>query len=176
MFKKLALSSALAALSLSAASAATYSDTVFFGLDGVLLSGLNSSTTETFDITDSGFKPLKEEIVSLSGEITFLDVFGGESFSVVFGPGLATYNFGSLPFGFTTLSGAVDSADVLADLSADGRLDLTVERTSGSFAVLSASITAESQAVPEGGSSMLMLGLGLCGVAAAGRRLKARGN
>jgi hypothetical protein len=159
------------------ASAVTYTDNVNFGLDGILfnLGGFNNlSTSETFDITDDGYNPANEEIISFSVTLSLADLLGGnESFAITLGP--RTFGgLGPVPsFSFSTDSTDPLNAGVLADLSAEGKLDISVALTSGfltGFQVVSADLTAESRAVPEGGSSIALLGLGMCGMAGLKRR------
>lgn len=174
--KKL-LSIAVGALMLgSAVNAAVYTD---FDNINRLVNG-NNPYYGTFNIVTgdggaldhAGFNNATETVVSGLLEFTLWDdsLFdGSETFSI---------NLDSSLFinGGAAFAIVVDSlsADLVASLNADGILNYTVTATRGDFRLVNAGLTAvtvpiRSNSVPDGGTSAVLLGLGLCGLAAVRR-------
>jgi hypothetical protein len=144
----------------------------------VWLNGLHPSYTGTFTL--DGYNPAVEKITAANVEFLFKDPLGGsESLKVLMGG----YSYTHSSFmGSLTLGGGV-GFNGLADLSADGILSYTVSITSGGFSefwLTNASITATGAplaittaslvAVPDSGSSIALVVLGLAGIFGAKRK------
>lgn len=120
-----------------------------------------------------GFDPLLETAVDGFVAFFFRDPNGGdETTTVAVTPNLNLASNGS---GYSTflVLGAGMTADVLLDINADGMVNYTINATSGEFVVDAAyaQIRVEQRRVPEGGSALALLGLGLIGVDRLRQRL-----
>ncbi len=138
---------------------ATNSDDVYFGSFGGV-----DTYTDSFNLTNDGYKPGTEQVYSATAEFVFWDLFGGsESLSVALGnsPFEQTGSFSNL----ITLSDSVVGS-ALFDLSADGIVSYTITRNSGEFYLRNATLTAVagSNSVPDNGVTIVLLGMSLIGV------------
>jgi hypothetical protein len=138
-------------------------------LDANFLGGLNPlynpSYTGQFDLTGYGFNPNTQDINSAVATFTLWDtpVLGGSEGYRITVDGITTASGGSFS-GFITLGGAV-TGTLLGNLNDDGILDYTVTATSGVFWLLDANLTAEAtNSVPDGGTTLGLLGLGFLGI------------
>lgn len=146
--------------------AGTYSDD---NPANVWLNALHPSYTGTFDIASDGYDSTAETVLSAYAEFLFFDLVLNESLTVTVG-GENFASHGSF-FMFLTIGDDV-LGSALLDLDADGILSYTITRASGEFWLKHASLTAitgprTSQPVPEAGTSVVLLGLGLLGVGLA---------
>lgn len=72
--------------------------------------------------------------------------------------------------------GALSGEFIANYLETDGTITYTVKATRGDFRVIGAGLavtTCPATSVPDGGTSSALLGLGLCALAAVGRRFRA---
>lgn len=120
----------------------------------------------------AGFQPGCETVTC--GEAWFLfvdDQFCDKEEKVKVTLGSDVLKGGGFVWGFSFLGGAI-SGDLLADLNADGILKYTIKATKGDFYVKQAGLIVEAHktCVPDGGTSLALLGLGLIGLAGFGRK------
>jgi hypothetical protein len=166
MKKILLLASIVVGLLAANAGAITYTtytdtnsgDVYFNGLFGV------NSHTDSFNITNHGYDHATEHVYSATAEFRFEDNFGfSESLSVVLG-GSPFEQTGSFSNWITLSDSVVGSA--LFDLSADGIVSYTITRTDGEFYLRNATLTAVagSNSVPDGGTTLALLGMSVIGV------------
>lgn len=128
-----------------------------------------------------GYNPLNETIVKASVVFTFFEDFTGNAFIDGFAKEKFTIELGTnsfkngggyfIPF-IPVLSGGEIDITAQLDLDADGKLSYTVRSTKGDFILGSAGILAEAatRAVPDAGSTLALLGLGMLGLAGIRRR------
>jgi len=151
---------ATAAISALSVSAITYTDSIsYLGQNGgapvvgllMAPAPLGATTVNgLFDITDSGYIPGVQAVVSSTATFTFADLGLDETFNVTL-DGNAFFSQVNLPnFSTTTLptpgnDGVLGAA--LGTLNLTGTLPYTVNRTSGAYSLISAQLTV--QAVPE---------------------------
>lgn len=142
------------------------SDDVYFGSIGGV-----SSFTGSFNILNDGYTPSTEEVYSANAEFQFWDLFGGqESLSIALG-GSQFEQSGSFT-GLITLSDNVVGSALL-DLSSDGIVSYTITRTSGEFTLTNATLVAQagSRSVPDGGTTLALLGMSVAGVLGFQRKI-----
>ena len=178
MKKSLALFSVCAALALSCgnASAAVFTD-VDDWTDATIVLGLNrpqQSFTDNFNIVDDGYTP-GDHITSAFATFTVRDENRNEaedeSFVVELGGEYFTSGGPNIPFSVGVTVGGSLIASLLVDLQTDGILWYTITATGGDFRFKVASLQAT---VPDGGTTVGILGLGMLGVAGF-RRFVSRG-
>jgi hypothetical protein len=172
--KILAIASGVALLCAANANATLYVDNN--GAD-VWLNANNQSYTGQFNLTDYGFNPATEQIVSANACFTLFDLFGRESYDILI-DGTSLFSGGSF-CGLINLRTGI-TGSLLASLNVDGILNYTIQRTSGEFWLTNARLTASTGSngggcpnnrVPDGGTTMALLGLGILGLAAVRRKL-----
>ena len=95
------------------------------------------------DISDSGFVPGVDTITSAAIAIHLMDSTGSESYTFTFGAG-QTFSSVNVPGG---VNGSTDTVPLsvapLLDLATDGKINVKVEATSGSFFFADALLTAQ---------------------------------
>jgi hypothetical protein len=172
------LASSLLVLSGAAGRAATFSDIDTFFKP---LSKLNPTYTDSFNITSRYNRALKSVA---SAKAWFL--VSDNPFSPDWLPESAAVDLADQPFlgpesaTFNLLSGDISGA-ALASLDSTGILTYTIRRTQGDFVALGAKLVVETQTrtvpggsrVPDGGSTLMLLGTALAGPGSM-RRLLAR--
>jgi hypothetical protein len=136
-----------------------------------------TSRTGTFDIVNgdgglldvSGYNPDAESIISATASFTFLDQDGNQNtVSVLLGNNFFLSD--TVTASLVSAGGALEGSALLK-LNADGVITYTVQNSNPSdpFIFLQAFLTAESApksvaAVPDGGNTVGLLGLGLLGL------------
>jgi hypothetical protein len=164
---------ALAIMSSSSTYAADYSD--YVNIETVIHSG-NPSVTGTFNIADDGFNGTSESINWADVQFVVYDNDSNRDV-VTMTVGGDYAGSGSVRNGFNLFGGSL-LGEALLDLSVDGIVAFTIHWLSGdafrvSEAALSVQTTSNAQAVPDGGSTVMMLGLALLGFGTLHRKLKA---
>jgi hypothetical protein len=179
MRSKSLIVSALGALALGGVSvhANSYNDLEVIGVD---LNSDNPTYSGTFDLVNKdnpsdvvGFNPAKETIVSADA---FFDVnpdFFLSDQTVTIGLGSKKNWVNKYDFNIEDFPGGPIVGKLLLDLNKDGTLDYTVNWVSGDgFTLVQAGLGAETNSIPEGGSALMLLGVGLMGLRALGAKLK----
>jgi hypothetical protein len=143
-------------------------------LDADYLGGLNPFYNPSYDgqfnLTGYGFNPTLQQIDHAVVTFTLGDLFGSETYNISIESD-SLFSGGSFT-GLINLGSDI-TGSLLADLNADGILNYTVSTTRGSFWLLNANLTAEASNfqsiptadVPDGGTSVALLGLGLLALA-----------
>jgi hypothetical protein len=176
---------ALAALSTAAfaanATVITYTDitpTTSVSLSATTATGTVKSYTFTHDITDNGFQFDKQTLLSADLTVYLFDNInkGNETFRFNIGAGTfaEVYNDSNVANGASESTYPFTLQASLGDLSADGKLSITLTATDGDFIFTHSKLVAkadDSVKVPEP-ASLALLGLGL-GALALRRRRKA---
>jgi len=175
--KKLLLGLALAGVASANATVLTFSD------KDVIFADLNSGTpsysgTFEIDVYDgdgpdgSGYNPLAPNYSLYSATVGFNFTTGAnQSYDLEFELGDGPEGFSGSALGTTFAVGGAVGAIAFGDLAADGQLGYTVTWLSGpGFTLDTASLVAT--AVPDGGSTVMLLGSTLMGMAALARRKK----
>jgi len=132
------------------------------------------ANNNSFDLTAQGFVPGPQTISLAYASFSFLDSdFVSDLVTISLDNSLLTMGSPS-PFGFSAFGGLV-SGTVLADLNASGKLDYTVTMSGNSSVTLKgASLLADvtgNASVPDGGSTMALLGGALLGLGWARKKL-----
>ena len=149
---------------------------------------LNSSTptydsaanNNSFDLTAHGFTPGSQTVSAAYASFNFLDTdLVSDIARVALNGSLLTIG-ATFPIGFSAFGGSVVGT-VLADLNATGKLDYTVTLQGNSSAtLLGASLTADvtdavtgnpTGTVPDGGSTLTLLGGAILGLGLARKKL-----
>jgi hypothetical protein len=129
------------------------------------------------DITDNGYNPLTQTITSalLTVSLYDKDTKGNETFQFLIGSGgtSQTYSDSNVDNGAAGADYAISLVAALADLQADGKLNVQLSAQTGDFVFtqskLEAQVSTRSAAVPEPGI-LALLGIGVLGVGAALRK------
>jgi hypothetical protein len=183
--KKLLLGLAMAGLAGTSAKATNYSDT------DLIFAVLNSSTpifnaaagtaNNDFNIVLDDADIVPDSVGYVPGtpltnvKVGFTFATAGNTYNVSYTLGSTSSGaLGGLPTGTTFSVGGAVGALAVTDLQLDGILEYTVKWVSGpAFIVTSARLTAETiPPVPDGGSTVMLLGSTLMGMAALARRKK----
>lgn len=143
-----------------------------------VLSATSTDRSGTFDIAVQGYDPSAESIAWAGFAFTFIDRDNQED-TVRISLGHEIVSYEHIECGFNIFGGLL-AGDALLDLSADGIISYQVRWISGDpFRLLNATLLAETCAnapqaaqVPEGGSTLAMLGLALLAVGWAQNKLK----
>jgi hypothetical protein len=164
---------ALAIMSSSSTHAADYYD--YVNIETVIHSG-NPSVGGTFNISDDGFNGTAESINWAEVQFVVYDNDSNRD-TVKLSVGGEYAASGSVRSGFNLFGGLL-FGEALLDLSVDGIVAFTIQWLSGdafrvSDAALTVQTTSNAQAVPDGGSTVMMLGLALLGFGTLHRKLKA---
>lgn len=131
---------------------------------------LNPSYTGSWDLVNEGYDPITEQIDSAIATFTLVDTVGSERWTVT----VDTQSFasgGNIPnatlagLGTFTFANNVQGS-ALVTLDQTGLLSYTVTSTYGNFWLTEASLTAQASerlgyAIPDGGASIAILGLGI---------------
>ena len=148
--------------------------------NGKYLTGENGTTeyteseyTDSFDITNNGYDSKKEKVTFAELWIEAKDDQVSdtwESGSVYLGEDRQLV--GARKVSIDLLKAEV-SGDVLGMLDKDGSLKFTVKREAGDFLVWQAKLVYETSptSVPDGGATLMLLGLGLAGIESLRRRI-----
>lgn len=134
----------------------------------------NETYSGTFNIANKGYNSGVESVTSALAQFWLADDLDwprqSESFTVSLG---SDSQWSSGPV--RLLVGDKLNVTLLADLGADGILNYSVTAATGDFYLLAASLEActerKPQQVPDGGTTLALLGLGLVGVAGLRRRM-----
>jgi hypothetical protein len=145
--------------------------------DTLLIAGISPSYTGTFTL--SPYNPLTQQVNSAFTTFTLFDVILNESYTITLGG--STVHTGNSFIGTINLGPSGVAGSALLTLSDTGALSYTVTANTGSFWLTNAYLEAEvgarspggANGVPDGGSTVLLLGAGLMGLAAV-RRFGAR--
>lgn len=156
------------------AGATPYSDTNTYGILGAQVKQGTPFTGE-FDITGGpfGYSPLTEQLYWANATLLFTDSdFNTESLTI----SLANTPFGtpiSSFFGAIAINGDL-GASALSDLSTDGKVSFTVTALYGNAYLTSATLLASGGSrVPDGGTTLTLLGLAFLGILGAKRKFAA---
>ena len=126
----------------------------------------------SFDLTARGFTPGSQTISLAYASFSFLDTdFISDMVTISFDSSALTIG-STLPYGFSAFGGLVVGT-VFADLNATGKLDYTVTMIGNSDVTLKgASLLAVASApVPDGGSTLALLGCAIFGLGWARKKL-----
>ncbi|HZM86353.1 MAG TPA: VPDSG-CTERM sorting domain-containing protein [Blastocatellia bacterium] len=169
----------LAALSLFAvaqAQAVIYTD---HQVINETLSRYNPAYESEFNIYQYGFRPASEDVISAGVAFLFYDADLREE-RVEINLGQEELQTGIINKGFTVFGGLL-SCDALIDINEDGKISYDVRWVSGdSFRLVSGTLTACATAsapangVPDGGTTVAMLGFAMLVIGGAHRKFKAR--
>lgn len=143
-----------------------------------VLSSANVNRNGTFDIAVQGYNPSAESIAWAGFAFTFIDSDNNED-TVRISLGHEVVAYEHIEYGFNIFGGLL-AGDALLDLSADGLISYQVRWISGDpFRLMSATLLAETTAnapvptrVPDGGTTLAMLGLALLALGWAQKRLR----
>jgi hypothetical protein len=139
------------------------------------LSESNPTHYGSFDILSQGYNPDAEQVTWAAIAFTFLDSDSNED-TVRISLNGDSQGVHLVTYGFSAFGGLL-SGDALFDLNAFGILSYQVRWLSGDpFQLKSATLLAETSAnasVPDGGTTVGMLGLALLGLGFVSRRLTA---
>lgn len=141
---------------------------------------LSSSTRDkwgTFNIAVQGYNPNAESIDWAGFAFTFIDSDNRED-TVRISLGHEAISYEHIEYGFNIFGGLLEG-DALIDLSTDGIISYHVRWISGDpFRLMSATLLAETTAnslpaspVPDGGSTLALLGFALLAIGVARTRL-----
>lgn len=145
----------------------------------VVLSPTRTTQYGTFNIAVQGYNPSAESLVWAGFAFTFLGYDDREE-TVRISLGHEVSSYHHIARGFNLFGGLL-AGDALLDLSADGIISYQVRWVSGDpFRLLTASLLAESASnvstpstsVPDGGTTLCLLGVGLLALGCARKRLK----
>ena len=172
---------AIAVVSTFSASALTFTDSIsYLGQNGglpvvglVMAPAPLGATTVNglFDITDSGYLPGVQGVVSSTATFTFTDALLNETFNITLDGNAFLTQVNLLDLSTSTLPLPPNDSvlgPALLTLSNTGKLAYQINRTSGAFSLISAQLTV--QAVPEASALMPALGILAGGVFLVHRR------
>jgi hypothetical protein len=139
------------------------------------------ANNNSFDLTTHGFTPGSQTVSAAYASFNFLDTDLISDIARVNLNGSLLTIGATFPIGFSAFGGSLVGT-VLADLSATGKLDYTVTLQGNSSAtLLGASLTADvtdaltgnpiGNAVPDGGSTLTLLGCAMLGLGWLRKRL-----
>ena len=163
----------------TSAHAIPYADLDLIGIKLDASTPLNSVYSGEFDIGQWGYNKDSQKVDSASVSFIFSDNVApwkddaSETVNIDLGSSLY---LGPIEINFpTSVNGGV-LGTVLADLQ-DGKLKYTINAKSGDFIVVSAALLVDASprprnSVPDGGATAALLGLGLLGLSAVGRKLR----
>lgn len=162
---------------------------VDFNPIGVKLDDANPSYLGEFNIVDVGYNPATQRVTSATAWFAFaddvlpwdgladpLDLYGNNEVVKV-DLGLVNGYFGPVEVDLATVLGGNVEGSVLLDLSSDGVLSYKINKVAGDFYIGFAKLVAEASprtanAVPDGGTTAVLLGLALLGLSAARRKMR----
>ena len=170
----------MASLAISALStqAIQYSDQDLFLENGqpVKLGSTRTWYEGTFNIAEDGYNPTTHQVSSAVVMFAFGDDNDSAYEEVSVDLGLVEGAFGK-QFNVLTLFGGDLKIGLVQDLSADGILNYKINMESGDFYLGYASLVAQAtvrpqNAVPDGGATAALLGLGLLGLSVIRRKMR----
>ena len=131
----------------------------------------------TFNIAEQGYNPTTESVSWAGFAFTFIDNDNRED-TVRINLGNSVVNYEHIEYGFNIFGGLL-TGNALLDLSSDGIISYRVRWISGDpFKLMTASLTAESVAraaastpIPDGGTTLGLLGIALLALGWARTRL-----
>lgn len=171
--------SAACVVLLMAFGAATSHATEYYDYDNinVWLSESNPLRTGSFNIADQGYNSSAESIISADVEFVLWDSDANADDVTVSVGGLQIEPGRTVTQGFSIFGGSL-VGQALLNLQEDGRIGYRIEWLSGdSFKVSAASLIAQTApnsvaGVPDGGTTLALLGLGLVALEWGRRRVK----
>ena len=146
----------------------------------VKLDNANPSYFGSFNLLGAGYNPQTHHITSATALFGFDDDLTpvrdpqdpqGYSEVVLVDLALGGMHLGPVEVNFSTILGGPVLGSVLFDLSKDGILNYHIKKVSGDFYVSFARLDAEA-AVPDGGATAVLLGLGMLGLSAVSRKFR----
>ena len=153
--------------------AVTYWDVDVFSEE---LSQWNPTKSGTFDITSGllgGYNPTTQTIYSATAWFALSDdsLLDSDEWVQLKLDGVNFLSPVEVDFAFPPVGGQV-SGQALISLDSTGNLSYTIQRTGGDFWALGAKLMAEAgpRAVPDGGTTLMLLGGALAGIEALRRR------
>lgn len=174
--RSLLVLSALLALASPQAQAAIYTDHQNIN---ATLSRYNPIYQDEFDIYQYGFRPANEDVISGAVAFVFIDADRKEE-RVDINLGEEDFRTGRINYGFTVFGGLL-SCDALIDINEDGKISYDVRWVSGdAFRLVTGTLVAHATAsappshgVPDGGTTVAMLGVAMLALGCVQRKLKA---
>lgn len=143
----------------------------------IWLSEANPLRTGTFNIADQGYSSANETIISADVEFVVWDSDANAD-GINIRIGGHDFASGSVSQGFTMFGGSL-IGEALLNLTADGRVGYRIQWLSGdAFKVSAVSLIAQTTpnstipGVPDGGTTLALLGLGLVGLEWGRRKIK----
>ena len=132
-----------------------------------------SNLSFTHNIVDNGFLAGLQTITSATIAVHLSDEGGPENYSILIGDALQTVTVANL--GSNVVETIALNAAALADLAADGMINVGVRSNAGSFSFADSILTAQAagvtSSVPEP-STLLLLAIGLTGMSLGARSSK----
>lgn len=173
------ISAVCLAILVMAFGAATSRATEYYDYDNinVWLSESSPVRTGNFNIADQGYDSTAETIISADVEFVLWDSDANADGVTVRVGGLEIEPGRTVTQGFSIFGGSL-TGQALLNLEADGRVGYRIEWLSGdSFKVSAASLIAQTApnsvvGVPDGGTTLALLGLGLVALEWGRRRVK----
>jgi hypothetical protein len=143
------------------------------------LSRYNPLYQDEFDIYQHGFRPANEDVISGAVAFVFIDADKKEE-RVDINLGEEDFRSGRINYGFTVFGGLL-SCDALIDINEDGKISYDVRWVSGdAFRLVTGTLVAcatasapPSHGVPDGGTTVAMLGVAMLALGCVQRKLKA---
>ena len=177
--KKTLLAFLIAGLVVANANAVPYTvenpKDVYFGPS--FLGGVQSYSG-FFDLSDEGYDSTTQQVYWAKAEFTFVDVFPGpERMEISLGGSYldSSSGFPFFPFFLPVKLGGEVVGSALMQLSDTGILEYEIRKLSGSltdFALIHSKLIADAGTrVPDGGATLMLLGLSFLGILGARRKL-----